>query len=67
MQANTIIKASGKQLITVHNFKIKLWETETSSFFDIKKPRSFIPNITHGNFKDGIIFDGKLVLLEDTW
>ena len=63
---NALIKTFDKQLLTIHNSTIKLWETETSSFFDIKESCSFIPDKGNvlGHFKDGIIFNGKLVLTE---
>ena len=61
---NAIIKASDKQFVTTHHSKIKIWETKTSLF--AIEERSFEPvkGNALGYFKDGIIFKGKLVLIE---
>ena len=61
-----IIKASGKRLVTIHHSHIKLWKTQTSSFLNIEEAYNFKPDKGNriADFKDGIIFNGKLVLIE---
>lgn len=66
MVNNTIIKASDKQFVSIHYSNIKLWETKTSSFFDVEELCSCTPvkGNAHAPFTDGIIFNGKLILIE---